>query len=433
MAFVIQRGPTRSGMLSQILGDSLGKGLSNMANDYYANKALDKVLEDESLADAPVEKRLGALERALSPFGETGTGLLSKRLALEEAGRKEKETKSAAAENALKAQKMRAEIEKIGNENRAFREAFPEAGAPSPTTPRKTTNNVAPQKAVPPFQIGKAPGETPSPVAAVESDTKETPDQENALQRLGAPEFTPLQRRLFAQTMPGFSKQLQHEEDTSQKQKIHEEQLDADSWKEHKDFRAEILKGREDYDLNALRFDRLEELNEGGKLTAPGMASFLDAFGIPLGVLNNPDSEEFDKLSKDLLKGVSSFFPGRINIVEVENFLKTIPTLMNSEDGRRRVINNLKALYSPTKIRYDVARELTKGKKRLPHDLPELVRDASEPKIDQLAIQFKLANLPPQPEGTALMWTPGGRAIYVPRNQVEDAKGKGATFELKFR
>jgi hypothetical protein len=116
--------------------------------------------------------------------------------------------------------------------------------------------------------------------------------------------------------------------------------------------------------------------------------------GLPISILGNPDSEEFDKLSKDLLKNIRTYFGSRINQVEVENFLKTIPSLMNSQEGRERIINNLQMLLEPRKLMYDeyrnIKQESLKSGERLPIDLQETILDKIKPQLDDLSKRFEM-------------------------------------------
>src|SRR6185503_13994465 len=68
------------GQLATALGQGLGKGL----NTYYANKALQEVLEDESMVDAPISAKMGKLHSALSPYGEIGQQVFQNQFATEQ-------------------------------------------------------------------------------------------------------------------------------------------------------------------------------------------------------------------------------------------------------------------------------------------------------------------------------------------------------------
>lgn len=112
MVQVIQGYPSRSSAIGQILGESLGEGLGNFMGMYQANKSLEKVLSDPSMKDAPIEQRLTALQKALSPHGKRGQSLLKQRLEMEEVIGKEKERATEAAQK-LQAQTVAASDQQL--------------------------------------------------------------------------------------------------------------------------------------------------------------------------------------------------------------------------------------------------------------------------------------------------------------------------------
>lgn len=70
----------RKDILQEQLGASLGQGLNEFTGNYFANKALQGVLNDPALKDAPMSQKMGALQTALSPYGERGQRMLEQRL-----------------------------------------------------------------------------------------------------------------------------------------------------------------------------------------------------------------------------------------------------------------------------------------------------------------------------------------------------------------
>lgn len=84
MSHVIANLKSRSSRLADVLGPALGQGITNFTNQYYANKAIDKVLNDKNLSSKPTHERLAALERALSSHGEHGKAIFQNRLAVEQ-------------------------------------------------------------------------------------------------------------------------------------------------------------------------------------------------------------------------------------------------------------------------------------------------------------------------------------------------------------
>jgi hypothetical protein len=92
MVQVIRTEDPRS-KLSESLGMSLGQGIGNGLNTYFANRSLDSVLHDKALEGAPQSKKLEAIRAALSPYGEKGQEILQQRMQIEQQEQQEKETK----------------------------------------------------------------------------------------------------------------------------------------------------------------------------------------------------------------------------------------------------------------------------------------------------------------------------------------------------
>ena len=148
---------------------------------------------------------------------------------------------------------------------------------------------------------------------------------------------------------------------------------------------------------NTMRLERMQELLNRGNLSFPLTASLVKTigkgiFGLGLDVsaMLTPDSQEFDKLSNDFLKDVKKTFGARITQFEVEAFLKTVPTLIQSDAGKQRVINNLKAFNDASKLRkiaMDKIVEENNG--RRPAGLETKIDKRVEPYLDQIASKFK--------------------------------------------
>jgi hypothetical protein len=157
------------------------------------------------------------------------------------------------------------------------------------------------------------------------------------------------------------------------------------------------------------------------EIIKPTAAKFLESLGIPLGALENPSSELYNKLSQDLLKGLPDTYGSRILKVEVDNFLKTIPTLSNSPDGRRMIASNMLKLGQMKEVFYNEMRRqqmdnLDNGKK-FPKDFEQRVFDNVKPVIDKLNNQFiKLAAIKSIPEGTIPFFNPQGEVSFVPND-----------------
>lgn len=106
----------------------------------------------------------------------------------------------------------------------------------------------------------------------------------------------------------------------------------------------------------------------------------------------SPDTEEFEKLSADFIKNAKEVFGSRITDADLRAFMQTVPTLGNTDHGKRKIIENLKEFNNAALIKDKVAREVIKanGGKR-PPNLQLIVDEIANPALDKYAEEFKNA------------------------------------------
>lgn len=160
-------------------------------------------------------------------------------------------------------------------------------------------------------------------------------------------------------------------------------------FKETKADRAAILNEAKSAKDTLARLGRMEELNKTGKLDSPIYIEFLKKTGLDIPALTTPDSQEFRKLEVDFLKDAKNIFGARVTNYEASQFLKSIPSLSQSKEGREKVIRNLKIMNEAKLVRANTLREILKENNGIPPlDLAEQVEDRSAPKIDKLLSKF---------------------------------------------
>lgn len=181
-----------------------------------------------------------------------------------------------------------------------------------------------------------------------------------------------------------------------------------------------------------VRLDRMEYLDKNGQVSASATVKILDVFGLPIGVLSNPDTEEYRKLESDFVRDVSKVFPGgRITNYEIQSYLRTVPSLMNSPDGRASVIRNRKLLNEAKKIRYDEYNQIIKENKgKTPQNLMSLLEERTKDRINDIEEKFVTGI---KKDGEKLqvpikMRDPEGFIVNIPPNEIERALKSGATF-----
>lgn len=164
----------------------------------------------------------------------------------------------------------------------------------------------------------------------------------------------------------------------------------ADAFKLTKDERKEIASKARAARTNLQDLERLEELEREGKLDTPGYVEFLQRVGLDIPALMSPGSEEFQKIAQTFMRDAKTYLGARISNFELEQFLKTIPSLSQSPEGRKRVISNLKKLnrvaLEYNKALHDVIKE---NKGVPPLDLSEKIDEKIDKRLDAITKKFK--------------------------------------------
>lgn len=187
------------------------------------------------------------------------------------------------------------------------------------------------------------------------------------------------------------------------------------------------------YQSEELRLGRMGKLSEKGEVSTPLMVTALNAMGLPLGVLGNPDTEEYSKLEADFLRDVRNVFPGgRITNFEIQSYMKTVPSLMNSKEGKKAIIRNRRLMNEAKKLRYDAYREILKENKgRKPRNLGNLIEDKIGGRLAAIENEFRegIQNEIERFQQPLRMVGPDGNAYNVPANLIEKALQDGMKFQ----
>lgn len=256
---------------------------------------------------------------------------------------------------------------------------------------------------------------------------QESPSNEN---EFDVSDFTPQERVKMSLINPNVSKQLTEEDKLQFKKDVHQQGLIDKSYDIHKPYIDDITNAHKGFETETKpRLLQMQALNDE-QLIGPTAAKFLETMGIPLGSLENPSSEVFSKLSQDLLKGLPETYGNRILKVEVDNFLKTIPTLLNSPEGRRMIASNMLKLGQLRETFYKEMRrqqvDLLDKNKKFPKDFEQRVFDNVQPHLNKLNNQFvKMSEIKAVPPGTVPFFGPTGEISFVPKNAVEWAEKNG--------
>lgn len=103
----------------------------------------------------------------------------------------------------------------------------------------------------------------------------------------------------------------------------------------------------------------------------------------------SPDIEEFEKLSADFIKNAKQYFGSRLTDADLRAFMQTVPTLMQTNAGKKKVIQNLSALNELAQIESKAARSIIAENSGIPPiDIEQQVKDKIKDKIDKVAKRF---------------------------------------------
>jgi predicted transcriptional regulator with HTH domain len=136
---------------------------------------------------------------------------------------------------------------------------------------------------------------------------------------------------------------------------------------------------------------RMKELETGdASLDTPGYVEFLERSGFDIPALMKPESEEFQKLRQTQLRDARQYFGGRVTNFEMDQFLKSIPSLNQSPEGRKRVIANMERINKLKVKTAETARKIIKANGGIPPlDLQEQIDEKMEPERERVAQEFK--------------------------------------------
>ncbi len=107
-----------------------------------------------------------------------------------------------------------------------------------------------------------------------------------------------------------------------------------------------------------------------------------------LEVSASPGTEEFEKLSADFVKDAKNYFGGRLTDADLKAYMLTVPTLAQSDGGKKALIRNMRSLNKIAHIRSDAMKEIVKERGYRPSDIALLVEDRAKPQIDALTAEF---------------------------------------------
>ncbi len=345
MVQVIRTGNPQ-GKLQEMLGMSLGQGIGNGLNTFFANRSLDSVLHDKALEGASQAQKMEALRSALSPYGDKGQEIFQQRMQIDQQEMNEaqqdvlsrvvsgekvsaKQLAKLTPENQLKVK----DLEKRREGGKSVYDSLIKANYPEETAKiwqnqmenapiggqsdviRNVNDLIRRSKA------GKGLG--------AEQQTREEvkPNIDIPGTNLGALELDfPELPEPIGMTPSDIVKQNEYREKTNIP--IYTEAVDR---------------------LNALddeyrEVKHLQELNEIPGALPSGLEKWnvdWDTGDLRVKALATPETQDYVKTIARMARRAKDFFPGRVTNFDLDQFKQGFPTLANSPEGRRLIAEQL--------------------------------------------------------------------------------------------
>lgn len=150
--------------------------------------------------------------------------------------------------------------------------------------------------------------------------------------------------------------------------------------------------------------ERLIELEKDNKLDSATYDAFLTNSGLDIAALRSPESQEFNKIVNNFVRDIKSIFGARISNQEMEQFMKTLPSLSQSPEGRKRVVSNLMRIARENEKRGQLLNKILRDNKgSLPADWQVQIEDRMGKKLDKIAQAFKKDLSRPVPEAESAL------------------------------
>lgn len=182
-----------------------------------------------------------------------------------------------------------------------------------------------------------------------------------------------------------------HQENKASKEK-------TEAFKITAPYRAELAKESENSDHLVGVLKEMKKLSDSGKMTDTSLLEGLEKIGMDFNALKSPETEQYQALEKEFLKDLKSIFGGKVSNIEMQTFLRSIPKATNTEEGRKRIINQLDSYYKAKQLKFKAMRNIVKGNNGIPPlDLQDQVTEKIKSKEDKYLNKFRGGEKQPDP------------------------------------
>lgn len=247
------------------------------------------------------------------------------------------------------------------------------------------------------MQLNQQPGQSANALQGLQQGEEQQQLQEPQKQREVAQQqpqstqqMTPERAQLIQDIFTSPQERREQEKLELEKKKLTSKE-DLAAWKNTAKYREEIL-NTEQASIEALDYIKeAQRLEKEGDFPSQAFASFLKGAeweDVP-GFLSG-NAEAFNKVLANFQRGVRDIYGGNVTNGEMEQFLKTIPTLYHTPEGREVIFAGMKKYYRAGKERAKIERQIIKENGGKPmQDLHERVNEKFSPIQKKLSKDFK--------------------------------------------
>lgn len=189
-----------------------------------------------------------------------------------------------------------------------------------------------------------------------------------------------------------------------------------------------------------LRIDRLEQLNQTDELPE-GLARLnvnFETGELRVPFLGSAGAQEFVKIINDFTTGAKDTFGARVTNFELNRFLRRLPSLLNTQEGRERVLRQMSILNEINTLHNQSVDDIFEryGMDKLSFSqASKLAERINKHRVDDLKKEYVGLDKAPRQkeeiteEKTVIMVDPEGRRRRVPQNQSRKAQEAGYRLE----
>lgn len=392
------------GKLSEMLGMSLGQGLGNGVNTFFANRSLESVMKDKSLTNAPQSQKLEALRSALSPYGEKGQEIFQQRMQIEQQEMNEKQAKLD--------QKQVLEKEKRLFQHQKDLQAQKDVAAKERTGLKPPPGGISGQP-IPPEQI-----------QAIENYIKQNPEasSDDLAIGLGKAGVNP------AYSNPYIENRRRQEENSTKTQATENKIANANDIRFHEESKEYSDKVRKEAKTAKERIETINPIIKDvkeGKIKPTSAANIFRYFGktgekIADAVLSGKEANLLAAVP-EFLEGRKDLFGVRLSDADLKLLQDKLPDIGKSPDANLTILNLMKKYAEKSILRSEAAENVlqekgisTRSGKLRPLNYENLV----EKEFDKIESEE---------ENGVLMKLPDGREVPIQRSKIKEAEQLGAT------